>query len=811
MKQHKLTILLMLFIFGLGSVLLTTIGFNYFRNEDTSSSKDITALINNPTISGTYTPDFIHIEGNWSDTKSTYDWCSGSGTLGDPYVIRNCYIEAESSPTTYGIYIKDSINQYFEIRDCSILGGSAGIFLENSCNGTVINNFLNHSATSDYGIKLTQSSIENKITENKVRRYDGGLYIENSNNNTIFRNLFESLGEGSIEIINSNNTDFFENQLRDCESSVTIEYCDENNLYYNNISNSGNFIIQSSQNVKSFNNSISGSLTHGFYLRYNVNTTIKNSKVFNNYGSGIYFENSCNDSKIIENKIYNNSENGIELSDTGDYNINNEFRRNIIYNNSLNGIKIQRYNINTTISKNTIYENAQNGIFMDDYCENASINENSVYNNSLTGIKFDYKCNNNTIYGNTLMDNEIGIEIENTDSKDNLFYKNCLINNTQNAVDNAPNNDWNSSTTGNYWSNYTGVDATPEDGIGDTSFAVWGGGNSIDYFPLMDYELVSLDHPTDLFYEAGTPNRFIKWEIVCRIPNSELTYKIWKNNTLKASGYLDTYFGEISVNLEGLNGGLYGYKIELDDGFGEIINDNVLVNVSNEKPTLSSKPQDLTLEIGDTNKSLQWNFTDSSVNNPVYSIKKNGTFIIQDHACNPNDLINVSLGNLKEGIYTYKIEIKEGFGEILSDSVKINVSNTLPRFLTKPDDLSFEMGATNYSLLWKFSDISINNSKYTLWRNDTKVIINKSCSPNQPINISLTNLDEGIYIYKIEVNDGYGGIIEDEAKVVITSTKTQPKSNAIPGWSIGLLTINIIASIATLSLVGYKFHFKKKE
>ena len=35
---------------------------------------------------------FIHIDGNWTETNSTYDWCSGSGTLKDPYTIKNTII-----------------------------------------------------------------------------------------------------------------------------------------------------------------------------------------------------------------------------------------------------------------------------------------------------------------------------------------------------------------------------------------------------------------------------------------------------------------------------------------------------------------------------------------------------------------------------------------------------------------------------------------------------------------------------------------------------------------------------------------------
>ena len=34
---------------------------------------------------------------NWSVTASTYDWCSGSGLLSDPYIIENVTIDGQNT------------------------------------------------------------------------------------------------------------------------------------------------------------------------------------------------------------------------------------------------------------------------------------------------------------------------------------------------------------------------------------------------------------------------------------------------------------------------------------------------------------------------------------------------------------------------------------------------------------------------------------------------------------------------------------------------------------------------------------------
>ncbi len=64
----------------------------------------------------------------------------------------------------------------------------------------------------------------------------------------------------------------------------------------------------------------------------------------------------------------------------------------------------------------------------------------------------------------------------------NTLYHNNLISNTINAYDTCTNQ-WNSTTAGNYWSDYTGNDSN-HDGIGDTHHPI-PGGTSVDHFPLM--------------------------------------------------------------------------------------------------------------------------------------------------------------------------------------------------------------------------------------------------------------------------------------------------------------------------------------
>jgi parallel beta-helix repeat protein len=97
------------------------------------------------------------------------------------------------------------------------------------------------------------------------------------------------------------------------------------------------------------------------------------------------------------------------------------------------------------------------------------------------GIRLQYS-NNNILTANMALDNNRGIILRG--SSNNTLYHNNLINNTNYNVHDERTNQWDSGSTGNYYSDYNGADNNT-DGIGDTHHPIPGGGGSIDRFPLM--------------------------------------------------------------------------------------------------------------------------------------------------------------------------------------------------------------------------------------------------------------------------------------------------------------------------------------
>jgi len=136
-----------------------------------------------------------------------------------------------------------------------------------------------------------------------------------------------------------------------------------------------------------------------------------------------------------------------------------------------------------TISNNLIDNNAKGAGISLTLSENNIIHDNIIQDN-YEGIYIYYSSNDNQIYSNTIAENNYGIRIaQEIQSSGNYFYLNDLKDNVVENAEDPHTNHWNYSSRGNYWDDYTGVDESPKDGIGDTPYDIPGGDNQ-DLYPL---------------------------------------------------------------------------------------------------------------------------------------------------------------------------------------------------------------------------------------------------------------------------------------------------------------------------------------
>jgi len=181
------------------------------------------------------------------------------------------------------------------------------------------------------------------------------------------------------------------------------------------------------------------------------NNTIFNNEIISNNGCGI-FVSECKFNKIINNSFLNSSYYGI-------YTLkgyrNNISRNNFLFNR-LKGIYLY-----TGSDENVIYSN---------------IISNNDYGIQIKGSKY------NEIYGNDIINNQRGLYFC-CGSKYNIAFYNLFADNAIWNAEDGYDNQWNNMNIGNYWDDYTGIDAD-NDSMGDTPYNI-SGGNSQDYYPLI--------------------------------------------------------------------------------------------------------------------------------------------------------------------------------------------------------------------------------------------------------------------------------------------------------------------------------------
>ncbi|MFX1236199.1 MAG: NosD domain-containing protein [Promethearchaeota archaeon] len=464
--------------------MITTI----LKNEAVPTNKHI-----KPSGYWTASPIVIDEHGlnNWMTLADDELWCTGDGTLSNPFLIENITIDGGGTDSCILIY---NSRVHFIIRNCTLFNSSlgsapdyhAGIKLVNVSNGQIIDNncsynqgsgiFLSNNSHNNFisgnnasnngaeGILLYESCVNNTISGNQVIHNNGrgieilkacndnvisgntlsninlgpqwyGIYILNSNNNSVNGNNIDKQTMDGIFLGNSNDTRVLGNNIShgNYYHGIRLSACYNNVVSGNNASNNKQWgiLLSACHDIVVSENTINNNVMGINVQSDSTDNIISGNTVSNNSAHGIAIMSICSDNTVIGNNVSNNQNNGIYLYKCYNNTISGNNASNINSSEQDRGIYLDECYENV-ISGNSIKNNTQEGIYSDNGNQN-TISDNIVRFNSGHGIFLENESNNNTISNNNVSNNfNRGIFLWNC--KNNTISENKISNSTSYGI-----------------------------------------------------------------------------------------------------------------------------------------------------------------------------------------------------------------------------------------------------------------------------------------------------------------------------------------------------------------------------------------
>ncbi len=657
-----------------------------------STRNSITNVINDNTVSSNG-GNGIHFHTSGSNTLTKNNIFLNGDDRGDRSRHSAIYLRSSNYNVITENSVRSNLNSALRLRQSDLNNISnnnisrnwRGMGFDESDGNRLVNNTLLDNTYSTIGLR---NSMHNMLVANLLSGNLSGIGLWFSNDNTLVGNYVSSsyrsqftgitlqwslrnvlAGNAMVEnglLVDGNDLEHWNTHIIDTSNTVNGRPV----RYWKNVTggtvplDAGEVILANCTNVVVENQHLTiGSV--GIEVGFSSNNIITNNTVSNSSG-GIYLAKSDSNA-VVGNTVSSSILAGIHAW----YSNNNTFSDNNLVENT-KGIAFSSSNGNT-VGDNNVWNNAYAGIYLHRSgssgpgSRNNSITNNSVFNNGF-GIDIGYESDGNSVAYNSIVSNGNGVYISD-ESDNNRIHHNNIIDNTQQAYDDRDTNEWDDGypSGGNYWSDYTGVDAFSgpnqdipgSDSIGDTPYVI--DFNSEDRYPLMNpLGTFPPSAPLNLSATAGDRQVFLTW-----IPPSYdgglpiTNYRIYRGTTPGGEIFLTEIANVLTHPDTGLtNGQLYCYRVSAVNAIGE----GPLSNEACATPTTTpGAPTILQADLSGKdfeNVTLVWNLSsdDETGQRSVvgYSILRSMTFDVngsgyQLHAFVPNGTIGYVDNSSGEG------------------------------------------------------------------------------------------------------------------------------------------------------------------
>ena len=287
--------------------------------------------------STTYTTNTIYIDNinpsmDWNYTKHTYDWCSGSGTIVDPYIIEDVTVTSNLSGTPCLIIANSDV--YFIIRNNIFTNSTDGfggsVYFDNVANGHFI---------------------ENQIVDNEA-----GMFLDDCFEVTISDNLFNNNTAVGLVVAESESITVRNNEITKAQIGIAIGLSEYITISNNEIYEcDGGLTYFIGFKYTAIGNNIHDNSLGGFAMMGSEFCEFSGN-ILDNNNMSIYLMTENYKNIFTENTIQNSEEFGVFIEDS--LNSDNLFYKNYFYLNNISAFD------NGTLN---YWDNGEIGNFWDDY------------------------------------------------------------------------------------------------------------------------------------------------------------------------------------------------------------------------------------------------------------------------------------------------------------------------------------------------------------------------------------------------------------------------------------------------------------
>lgn len=275
---------------------------------------------------------------------------------------------------------------------------------------------------------------------------------------------------------------------------------------------------------------------------------------------------------------------------------------------------------------------------------------------------------------------------------------------------------------------------------------------------ILDCTLPLIDNPEDLSYQIGISSHNLTWIVSDEFPNY---YEIWKNETMIVHEIWTE--NTIILYLDTFGIGIYNFTCFVCDCEMNNNSDSVIVIILPNVPPELSQPEDFSYEIFTVNNTIDWYPSDLDPYN--YVIYHNGSVWSTDF-WEDSVTISIDIDGLSMGVHNFTCELFDAYGNSVTDTVIVIVTENYPPTINHPNDKYVEYGSIGNTLSW--SPIANDPLKYEITRNGT--IVKSGTWFGTTLNVSLDGLEIDLYLFNCTVWDIANNTVSDIVQITVRDT-----------------------------------------